>query len=762
MSLMSLGPQGRAILNQESTYLQQTPQDLDFLINDLRFPLKDATIQKFLGYLYHYLPFVKYEHNLKVVIASFLNNPLCFGTPVTSFENNYPIIEVFKLITDKKLKVSKPTLSIKAYYEIILKEVKNFVLFRPIENSWKVLPIISGVMLSNQLRDQLYTDVNVLEYKMFFRKWDNEMFDLFTTCLNHAIHQYQNDDIVNLALLSLAVVYKKDDDINNYTPKISNMFIIKKIINLMFDPQSPASLAVFNKYFHLDPNLPNIEEVVQREIIQKPVTKHLNKLSFLLDNYLKSLPINSECFELIEHSLIVINSFNQHLAASTSSSPIFNKVADKSDNHPLIELFWFSMKGLLFSQVLIFQGIMGRFLSAGAPTSSFWFFRNPNASSNLEVEYKQISFKILHSLYYLNFILLSIGQGGFDGYNFIYYLCIEVVVKNNHGHGFENFTRYLIGNYNEVNLNAQVLNTNYITRCKVLFVLGLWENYLQQDYSKDQSFINNEIFQICLSIVKDPHVEDMDLIEASHSVLLIFFSKSDDTSTQWSKTLQYIELLTAQFPLILSANQLSVGIETLGKKALSKPVNVPHNSAFETSGEQLLEYFYFKCANTPSGIPITRSEETAAFTSAQPIAEVDATSTLSQIDNKTHSSTDIVDRNKRKKPKDHFKVDLVDTSTPSTEYQFAERMTPITSRESMLIAFFNLIPYFPMHVFTKWLERIWSLVMACNQQEQQFLVRILWKVLSENLDLNRCELAYRWWYETMELVQKADSSTVKL
>ena len=32
------------------------------------------------------------------------------------------------------------------------------------------------------------------------------------------------------------------------------------------------------------------------------------------------------------------------------------------------------------------------------------------------------------NLYYINFILLSIGQGGFDNYNFVYYLTIELAL----------------------------------------------------------------------------------------------------------------------------------------------------------------------------------------------------------------------------------------------------------------------------------------------------------------------------------------------
>ena len=40
------------------------------------------------------------------------------------------------------------------------------------------------------------------------------------------------------------------------------------------------------------------------------------------------------------------------------------------------------------------------------------------------------------NLYYINFILLSIGQGGFDNYNFVYYLTIELALTT--GVRFEN------------------------------------------------------------------------------------------------------------------------------------------------------------------------------------------------------------------------------------------------------------------------------------------------------------------------------------
>lgn len=114
-----LGPQGRALMNKSQYQIHNysndpnnQPQDLDFVINELRNPKPTTTVNRVLGYLYNYVPYIKHERNLGIVIASFLNSPVCFGANVPPFEENYLIIEVFKLITDKKLEVSQPTLPI--------------------------------------------------------------------------------------------------------------------------------------------------------------------------------------------------------------------------------------------------------------------------------------------------------------------------------------------------------------------------------------------------------------------------------------------------------------------------------------------------------------------------------------------------------------------------------------------------------------------------------------------------------------------------
>ena len=279
-----VGYQGNALMNGSfQNYLQPTPQDLDFLINDLRFPLPDTTIHKTLGYLYHYIPYVKYEHNLKLVVASFLNNPLCFGQGGAPFESNYMIIEVFKLIADKKLKISKPTLSIKSWYTIILKEISNFALFNPQMNSWKVLPIISGLLLSNGLRNMLYTKDYPLEYRWFFKDWDEKIMKLFKYCLKYTLSATHSDDVINLTLVSLAITYRKEENIGDYTLNISSNFIISRLIHLIFG-NSDISAAVYTKFFFISPDDPKADVTVQSEIMLKPVLKQLNKLAFLLES----------------------------------------------------------------------------------------------------------------------------------------------------------------------------------------------------------------------------------------------------------------------------------------------------------------------------------------------------------------------------------------------------------------------------------------------------------------------------------------------
>ncbi|KAI5966452.1 uncharacterized protein KGF55_000761 [Candida pseudojiufengensis] len=761
-----LGPQGRALINNrnDNNYSVQnrdsrqpnfTPQELDFVIDELRNPKPNTTINNILGYLYNYIPYIKHERNLGLVIASFLNSPKCFGSktfPIPTFEENYPIIEVFKLITDKKLKISKPTLSIKTYYSIIGKELEHFVSFNPIVNSWKVLPIICGIMLSNNIRNEIYIEQqNFFKYNWFFQDWDHKIKKLFINCLEYSLSNIHDKNILYLSVTSLALIYQKDEEnIKKYTSKINDSFMINVLIDMIFlDPT--VSTKIYHEFFKFDPNSSNIEDIVQKDILQKPVIKHLNKFSFLLAAYLRNLKYNPRNDELISNNLIKLTDFNHKLSKSCESS-IFNNLNSPKDNNPLYQSFWYFMKNLLFSEIIIFQGLLSRFLS-GNKSNLVWF--NSRDLVVIEREYRSISLKIISNLYYLNFILLSIGQGGFDNYNFVYYLSIELSLSSDQ---FEKLSLSLL-NYNEVNLYPNVLNTNYIMQSKVLFVLGLWENYLQSKNIKNEQFAK-KIYSIVKELADDKKYLNDDIIEASHSVLLFYFANSKNVDL--NDCIEYVNLLIKQFPKTISSTQLCIAIETIGKKILSNPQPYPQDSIFLNSADEFFQFLIDKCKPIIPGIPVKKSiedENNPSFSSAQPISEIEANSTLNTLEQDKRLNNDIIHENKAKKPKDKVVKDLLPRF--KKDYKFQNRLIPETARESAILALINLIPYFPLSVFLQWIDQIWYLILKSNVSEQNYLIGMLWKVLSDSLDLNRIELAMRWWYEIKKIPSKGDSNFIE-
>lgn len=813
----SLGPQGRALLSQNGPGIPSTllgtpntnlsPQELDFLINELRNPKPDTTINKVLGYLYNYIPYIRHEHNLRLVIASFLNCPVCFGGSGTSisssfeFEKNYLIIEVVKLIIDKKLKISMPVISIKQFYTIILKELQNFQHYNPIMNSWKILPIITGILLSNELRDQLYTEVNFVEYKWFFANLDKEIYQLFNNALPYSLSQSLDNNINYLSLMSLALVFKNSErhhkDSNDtvvHTKNISNIFMIQKLTEMIFLDRK-VSMLVYQKFFQLNPHNENIESVILNDIMNKPVVKHLNKLSFLLEHYFSALDFTQLEDQVVGQSLIIITNFNKHLNHETKNYTLFNNFNNTPDartgNNPLTQNFWFTMKNLLFSQIIIFQGILSRFLTANSRLLTnktfFWFspkkyygnrIDTTNNNNNIEYQYKDISLQIMTNLYYINFILLSIGQGGFDNYNFVYYLTIELALTT--GVRFEKLTLCLMNNYQEINMYPDVLNSNYIDTSKILFVLGVWENYFQQmnrlTQHRQQEIFNKEIYNIVINLVDAKKYTNNDLLEASHSVLLFYFA--NNSKVNLDDVMRYVELVLEQFPQRISATQLSIAIETIGKKILSNPISYNNNNSrgnniFINSAEKFFIFLLNKYSRIEPGVPIKpksitsvlssgSGEANVSFTSAQPVNEIEAHATLNTLEQEGKLANDVIDENKAKAPSKKiikkYLPDLVGkTKTNSDNHPFEffdTRLTPETAREATIVSLINLVPYFPLSVFIPWLNQVWDLIVRSDSKEQQFLFNMLWKVISESLDINRGDLAIRWWYEEKQFTAK--------
>lgn len=720
--------------------LQSMPQELDYVVHELRNSLEKSTIPKILGTLLHYLPYVKHEHNLRLLFASFLNNPLCFGNNNVPFKSNYLIIEVFKLITDKKLRISEPTLSVKKWYSVILKELENFTNFNPLVNSWKVLPIIAGIFSCNELRDELYTNRNKVEYKLFTRNLDSEFKILFKKCLRFSISELQTNEVRNLSLVSTAVIFQKHEKIAEYLENISPYYFIEKIMELMFEVESRCFDILFTGNNH-----EGIQKIVQEQLYQNPVIVHQSKFSIILEDAFKHLPIDERSFNLILSSLVAIARFNADICHKSEVLPFNAKPINDKQTY-LEQQYWMCMKQLFFSEVLIFQGILTRFMHSnlGYRYSLISFQRR---SRNLKAEYLEISLKILTALYYFNYILITIGLGGFDSYNFIYYLSLELSLKNGSDKGyFEHLTQTFIGNYNEVNLHPGVVNNNFIVKSKVLFVLGLWENYLQLGNTEK---LQLDIFDISMNLADHKKYFDRDLVEAAHSVLLIYFSKIQVNN--FKRSLEYVKLLFSQFPVILSLNQLSIAIETIGKQILSNPVDVPH-IIHQNSINEFLEFLNFWCINTRSGVKLNSSESGVMLNSSQPVQEIEANSTLNVLQDEDGEMNNVVEANKASNPRSSADK-FLSIKSAQAPYQFQERTTPETSKETLVVSLMNLIPYLPLSIFIRWLDKIKLLIEGCNQSERPFLIRILWTILSENLDINRSELAIRWWYETQRAVE---------
>ena len=733
----------QSLMNFDSSKIL-VPLELDYLVNTLRSPGPSVTVQNVLGYLYNYLPYVKHEHNLKIVIASFLNNPVCFGSKVPDYEENYLIIEVFKLVTEKKIKISQPTLPVRTFYNVIAKELQHFVAFNPKENSWKVLPIIAGITLCKETRDQLLP--NFIENWWFFRNFDSSMHSLFVQSFQIGMSYPVSSDVTDLALISLALKFRLTESLHQYFGALDSRVIILRLISLIYGPKGGAQIYRLFESLKSDADMDKLQS---RDVFQLPSVKHLNRLSLLLEMLFQQLSHALNCLDVVLQSMNMMMRFDEDLSQFADSHEVFSKEpAQSRHTSDLEQQFWTLMKSILFSQVIIFQGILTRFVRPKGAGLLASMLLSGDQVARMENEYREVCLSILHCLCHLNFILLTVGQGGFEGFNFVYYVSLEIIFHNNMSSRFEESTSLMIDRSGKCSLRRP-LNQDYVANSKVLYVLGLWENYLQLSPIKNQAFVQY-VHSRAFEIASDRTLHDPRLTEAGHSVLLAYFSAMENTVDNLRKVLTYFELLADQFPQHLSAHQLSVAVETLGKKIMTNSIQY-ENSYYKSSIDEFLHFVYIKCLNTVPGQPIKNSKN-VVFNSAQPVPEIEASSTISQLE-KSSGTLNVFEENKGEKPKDLSLKDMFSGTEAEASEQFGIRVSPNTSREGFIVALLNVVPYLPLSIFVHWLSKIWSLIIASNKNEQKFLIDRMWKCLSENLDLNRCEVAYDWWFETIRAAE---------
>ncbi|KAF8005502.1 hypothetical protein HF325_000959 [Metschnikowia pulcherrima] len=706
------------------------PLELDYLVNTLRSPGPSVTVQNVLGYLYNYLPYVKHEHNLKIVIASFLNNPVCFGSKVPDYEENYLIIE--------------PTLPVRTFYNVIAKELQHFVAFNPKENSWKVLPIIAGITLCKETRDQLLP--NFIENWWFFRNFDSSMHSLFVQSFQIGMSYPVSSDVTDLALISLALKFRLTESLHQYFGALDSRVIILRLISLIYGPKGGAQIY---KLFESLKSDADMDKLQLRDVFQLPSVKHLNRLSLLLEMLFQQLSHALNCLDVVLQSMNMMMRFDEDLSQFADSHEVFSKEPAQSRHTSDLELqFWTLMKSILFSQVIIFQGILTRFVRPKGAGLLVSMLLSGDQVARMENEYREVCLSILHCLCHLNFILLTVGQGGFEGYNFIYYVSLEIIFHNSMSTRFEESTSLMIDRSGKCPCaDRSIKITSQTANCFTCLVCG---RIIYSCLPSKTRRLFNMCIHVRFEIASDRTLHDPRLTEAGHSVLLAYFSAMENTVDNLRKVLTYFELLAVQFPQHLSAHQLSVAVETLGKKIMTNSIQY-ENSYYKSSIDEFLHFVYIKCLNTVPGQPIKNSKN-VVFNSAQPVPEIEASSTISQLE-KSSGTLNVFEENKGEKPKDLSLKDIFSGTEAEASEQFGIRVSPNTSREGFIVALLNVVPYLPLSIFVHWLSKIWSLIIASNKNEQKFLIDRMWKCLSENLDLNRCEVAYDWWFETIRAAE---------
>ena len=690
------------------------PLELDFLIDKLRNPPADITVHEVLSYMNYYVPYIKNEHNLKIVIANFLNNPTCFGSQDISLDEHYVIIEAFKSITDRKLKVSIPSLGLKLWYNIVLTSLINFANVNIRKNCWKVIPVLSGILLSNGLRDDMYTNYDPIEYYWYFKRWDDKAEQLLKRASYTVFLSPNVDEVYYLCLIGLSLIYKKTDSIETFVPPLASVLVCLLLTNLIF--KNSYGIRCYTET--LLPKHNSRQNNKGLSVLQRPVVKHLNKLSFFFESQLKELPVEPAFNFHLNETMGQFLLFNREMCffAHTHLNPkdLFSKTFDD---------FWFFMKNVLFSEVVLFQGILSRYLTSQAksPLLSYVNIYRSQPSISLSLQYKELALLILHNLYYLNFILSAVGRGGFENYNYVYYLSLELSYNRSVSSSeFEVLTKYLSADYKEMNLSPLVINNDYVACSKIIFVLGLWENYLNQG-ERNSRFVKFDVLPFCLNLLDENRYKDKDLIEGAHSVLLKSFS-NNDISVSLEEAINYVGTLERQYPKLLSFHQLQIAIETIGKKVLSANDFKGSPESRASIVRTFMDFLFSICDSKMLGL-------------------TDNLSSRNFPDNIFSRNNDRSDDGGLSKSMDsHYNEDDINQNKKNP-----------TFREAFIISTMRVLPYIPITSFLENIGRIWHLIEVSNQSEKEYLISSLWGEISENMDLNRSDIAYAWWYERRKM-----------
>ncbi|CCH41979.1 Peroxisomal biogenesis factor 8 [Wickerhamomyces ciferrii] len=534
-----LGAQGRAVQQrlQQQPYASkhefQTPissaqNDVNLLLSILKTP-GNLNSTNLLSYMVHYIPKVKNEQNLRLIVDAFLTNKVIFPENIIKIDETYMIIEAIKATLDSKLIISEPSLPITKFYHVFVDSI-----FQSLAPNWTKILVITGILLTKPL----YESHSIPETKSYF----NSIYQSLTN-LNHeliikhlgnpAISSFEINTLIVISLACSLPFFNQHQ--KHHLPHETITHIV---IPLLF--QSPLGLS----------GVP-VHELINSK---SPVIRHLNRLSFLLENCM----INGLSFGNIDSSLKIILEFSKDLHKRSIDSV----------------QSWDGLKNILFGLVIIFQGYVSYSLNLNNKLT-------PN-------EYSQFSGLILKTLFHLNYIVEKIGTGGFQAYNFVYITSLDAMIQ------------YSLPKANELGIQfTKELNlgsVNHYEISKTLFTLTFFET-LSQHTSIDYY---DSIITPIVDYVIHTTTHSKSLIEAAHSVIISTYIPKNSHIIA-SSSINYLHTVLSQFPILLSSTQLKIAIETIAR-AVSPPSEAYHLN--KDNLRELLHTLYLTILNTKPGLPL--------------------------------------------------------------------------------------------------------------------------------------------------------------
>lgn len=494
------------------------------MIHELRQPKTSKSLSDQLGYLCSYTPSIKLEYNLRLVVQSFYAAPL---NNVCTVENTCLVVEAFQTIAHLKSRISNPTIPVDEFCRIIVAELGLCLESDPRNPIWKLIPPLVG-MLSIRNHSAPNNVISKLFLNHTHGSWRNYSRSILKSYLSNYLCEPESPAFRHSATICLAEAYSANHVDISLVPSRMSPLIYHNVIEILFGE---------NDYSLQDYAL----------AMENPGKKHLiglraSSLSLLAAECLRMMKTSGQSLPLVLSSLNHLKSFNRAINTWAKKSQCINTISPATKKNDAI---WHHLKSILFSQVIILEASLMTILSG-------------------RVSQVHSSIDILDCLYNLHFIVLALGHSEFEALAFLTTLAIDTALQDRES--FETYSNAYfnidLAEYFQPNVSCK----NLVTHSQLIFALKLWELYMLLQPRSD-NFPKDVILPRCMQLAEEDKCGDQDVLEAAHSVLLLYFSNAREA--MWDKKGQnaYASLVMRQFPSRLSNKQLDIALVTVGSVA---------------------------------------------------------------------------------------------------------------------------------------------------------------------------------------------------